>query len=180
MTYAELQHFIGLLQQLVDRYPIVSALLVMMLLDIFSGFAVAIGTKTVSSTISWRGMCKKSITLTVVGAAAVLTPFANGLPLHKLVAICFIVSEFLSIAENAGLLGVPLPAILTDTLEKLRADAEAKRGIAKTTVVLIPPNMEARDAIDANTAATVANTAAQVSANFSHSGPQTPPANPAQ
>ena len=39
------------------------------------------------------------------------------------VCIAFTVSEVISIAENAGLMGVPLPAVLERALEALKAKA---------------------------------------------------------
>lgn len=107
-----------------EGQPTVSALLIMMLLDVFSGLCAAVVTKSVSSSISWRGMMKKVLTLLVLAMAMVLDPFANGLPISKLVSICFIVTEGISILENAAVAGVPLPPQLMDLLLKMRADSK--------------------------------------------------------
>ena len=42
------------------------------------------------------------------------------------VCIAFTVSEIISIAENAGLMGVPLPAVLERALEALKDKANPK------------------------------------------------------
>lgn len=56
----------------------------------------------------------------IVGIASVLDPFAQGIPVGKIVAIFYIITEALSVLENAAILGVPLPAMLVDTLLKVR------------------------------------------------------------
>lgn len=103
-----------------ERQPVVGALLLLMALDILVGIVVAFGTRTLSSSASWSGMSKKAIMLLIIGAAAVIEPYAQGLPLTRLVGLFYIVTESLSILENASLAGVPLPGVLTDTLAKLK------------------------------------------------------------
>ncbi len=107
--------------------PIVSGLLILMLIDVLTGCCLAVVQKKLSSTTSWRGMCKKVIVLLLVGVAAVLEPFANGIPLSKLVAVFYIVTEALSIMENAAMAGVPLPAPLIDALVKLKEQQREAR-----------------------------------------------------
>lgn len=108
------------LATLLEGQPVIGALLILMVLDVLVGIVVAIGTRTLSSSVSWSGMSKKAIMLLIVGAAAVIEPYAQGLPLAKLVALFYLVTEGLSILENAALAGVPLPGVLTETLAKLK------------------------------------------------------------
>ena len=110
-----------------DTQPIVTALLILMMLDILVGVCRAIITKTLSSTISWRGMSRKVIMLLMLGVAAVLEPIAGGLPLSKLVGMFYTVTEALSILENAAASGVPLPRALVESLAKLREDGNQKQ-----------------------------------------------------
>lgn len=108
-----------------ESKPLVNALLLLMLLDIFSGICVAVAQSNLSSTISWKGMMKKVMTLLVLGMAMVIEPFAGGLPvpLANCVALCFICTEGISILENAALMGIPLPAGLVAVVEKMREPA---------------------------------------------------------
>lgn len=101
--------------------PMIQLLLVLMALDILSGVTAAIVTKTVCSDISYRGVGKKTMVLLLVVMASVLSPLvADGaLPIGQAVALFYCINEAISIAENAGRAGVPLPKILTDALEKL-------------------------------------------------------------
>lgn len=103
-----------------DRQPILAMLLVLMLIDVLSGVCLSLAKKTLSSSVSWRGMSKKAIMLLMVGVGAVLEPFAQGIPLSKIVAIFYTFTEAVSITENAAEAGVPLPAALVDTLIKLK------------------------------------------------------------
>jgi len=102
-------------------YPIVGALVLMMLLDVLAGICAAVVTRSVSSTVSYRGMARKAIMLILVGVGAALEPYSSGLPLSRLVAMAFLVTEAISILENAARAGVPVPALLQDLLIKLKS-----------------------------------------------------------
>lgn len=102
------------------QFPFVGTLLLVMLIDVLTGLCAAIITKTVSSSVSWRGMGRKVIMLLEIGLGAVLEPFAGDIPLSKLVAGCFMVTEIISITENSARAGVPIPKAFRDVLEKLR------------------------------------------------------------
>lgn len=112
--------FVGTALSWLRGQPIISVLLVLMGLDVLAGIAVAFGTKTLSSPLSWRGMSRKALTLILVATAIILEPFAGDLPLGKMVALFYSATEALSIIENAAILGVPLPAPLLDALTKIR------------------------------------------------------------
>lgn len=105
-------------------WPTFPILLGAMLLDVLTGLAAAFGTKTLSSSVSWRGMMKKFATVMVVALAVLLEPIVPGqVPLGTLATVGFIVSEALSVLENAGRLGVLPPFLLRDALQKLQAGA---------------------------------------------------------
>jgi len=124
----DMPHFMKAVLLWLQGQPILTSLLLMMAIDMAAGIAVAIMRKKLSSTISWRGACKKVIMLLLVGVAALLEPFAGGLPLTKMVAAFFLYNESLSVLENAAEAGVPLPRALVDTLAKLRDDGHKDIG----------------------------------------------------
>ena len=69
----------------------------------------------------WKGLCRKCMTLFCVLIAVRLDLLIGTSYLRDAVCIAFIVNEAVSIIENAGLMGVPLPEILKraiDVLEK--------------------------------------------------------------
>lgn len=108
---------------LAAAWPSYAILLGAMVLDILTGIAAAIGTKTLSSNVSWKGMMKKLATLFVVALAVLLEPIVPGhFPLGTGAAMAFIVTEALSVLENAGRLGVLPPFLLREALQKLQQD----------------------------------------------------------
>ena len=78
------------------------------------------------SRTGWKGLCRKGMTLLFVLIATQLDLLAGTSYLREAVCIAFITNEALSIVENAGLMGVPLPEVLRkaiDVLQKKSADA---------------------------------------------------------
>jgi toxin secretion/phage lysis holin len=94
------------------------ALLLLVVIDIILGLLCAYGAKVLSSTISFIGMVKKAAMILLIMAAVIVTPFAGGTPVGALVAISFIVTEGLSIAETCKKLGIKVPKPLADALIK--------------------------------------------------------------
>jgi phage-related holin len=83
------------------------------------------------------GIVKKVLTLLVVALAVLIEPMLQEavqaalgvsvhIPIGETVTIFFIAIEGLNITENAGEAGVPIPGILRNALEKLRAQADAE------------------------------------------------------
>lgn len=72
------------------------------------------------SRAGWKGLCRKGMTLLFVLIAAQLDLLAGTSYLRDAVCIAFIANEALSIMENAGLMGVPLPKILKKALDILQ------------------------------------------------------------
>lgn len=99
-------------------------LLCLIAVDYLTGILVAINTKNLSSEIGFRGIFKKFGMLCIV-AVSQLVGNAAGLPdIRSFVVGFYIANEAISITENAGHLGVPLPKKLMDVLKQLKNDAE--------------------------------------------------------
>jgi phage-related holin len=62
----------------------------------------------------------------LVTFAVILEPYDNGVPISLITATGFILMELVSILENAAAIGVWIPPILLDMLEK-RHDQKAGR-----------------------------------------------------
>lgn len=103
-----------------------------MLIDYVTGIVVATvfkkSTKTKSgglkSEICFKGLIKKAMVLLFVVIANLLDRQIGTTYIRDAVCISFMVNELLSIIENAGLMGVPIPKpiqqavdILTDKVE---------------------------------------------------------------
>jgi toxin secretion/phage lysis holin len=96
-------------------------LLVLMVADYLTGILGAAKTKTVNSEIMYWGGIRKVTVLFVVGLAALVDDWVQpGAPVFRTAAIFFYVGrEGLSVVENLGTLGVPLPGKLREWLEQL-------------------------------------------------------------
>jgi len=106
---------------------LLTALLVFMVLDYVSGVIIAYKEKRLSSEIGFWGLVKKCMVLALVTVG-------HFMDLHVLggsssmfrsgVVGFFLANEGLSILENAGKLGVPLPDFLKKALEQLKNNSD--------------------------------------------------------
>ena len=96
-----------------------------MILDYVTGIIKAFKNKKLSSETGFYGILKK-ITILVVIMVAVQVDTALQLnDVMRYLAIGFyIANEGLSILENAGEIGIPLPDKLKESLESLRSDED--------------------------------------------------------
>ena len=108
-------------------------LLLLMVFDYGTGVLGAFKTKTVNSDIMFWGGIRKATVLFVIGLAALLDDWLQpGAPVFRTAAIYFYAArEGLSVVENLGVLGVPLPTTIKDKLEQLGGDADANIGSGK-------------------------------------------------
>ncbi len=103
-------------------------LCLVMALDFVTGLLVGFHGKSsktegggLSSAVSFSGLMKKTMVLILVGlAVAVDRILETPGTLRLAVSMFFISNEGLSIIENAGVLGLPLPKALKKALEALR------------------------------------------------------------
>ena len=94
-------------------------LLIFMSIDYLSGLIVAgvfhnspkTGTGTLESRAGWKGLCRKCMTLLFVLIAYRLDLELSTNYIRDAVIIGFMTNELISIVENAGLMGLPLPAV---------------------------------------------------------------------
>lgn len=107
-------------------------LLIFMGIDYFSGLVVAgvfhKSNKTESGALEskagWKGLCRKCMTLLFVLIAYRLD-LAIGLDyIRNAVIIGFMANELISIVENAGLMGLPLPDAINKAIDVLTEQKE--------------------------------------------------------
>ena len=77
-----------------------------------------------SSKACWVGLARKVITLLFVVIAYRLDLLIGTDYIRTGVIIAFCASELISICENAGLMGVPLPAVITKAIDILKSKSE--------------------------------------------------------
>ncbi|MFK7695915.1 holin family protein [Paenibacillus sp. HJGM_3] len=104
-------------------------LLYLMAADYVTGVLGAIRTKTVNSDVMFWGGIRKVTLLFVIGLATLLDEWVgNGVPVFRTAAVYFYAGrEGLSVAENLGTLGVPLPGLIRDYLQQLNKKGESKQ-----------------------------------------------------
>ncbi len=99
--------------------PLLQALIVLMAVDIATGFLAGFVTRQLNSDVSFRGMAKKTIVLLIVATATLVGNSSGVEVLDDAVIGFFLAHEGLSVIENAARAGVPVPKILRDALAKL-------------------------------------------------------------
>jgi len=75
-----------------------------------------------NSRVGWKGLCKKGVTLLFVLIAHRLDVYLGIDYIKTATIIGFILIEILSIVENAGLMGMPLPDVIVTGIEILKKD----------------------------------------------------------
>lgn len=122
---------------LIDANPLVAALFVFIFLDIASGLFAGGKDGKLSSTISFAGMMKKcQITIICAGCFmfqwVIFKISAQNWPLAGAATTFFIVTEFISILENAERSGLPTPKFLSSILASIRDKADSGMTINAT------------------------------------------------
>ena len=105
-----------------------NVLVVLMIIDYVTGFLGAIKGKQVDSDVMFWGGIRKGIILVVLAVAVLLDKMVgNSAPILRTMAIYFYVSrEGISVTENLGILGVPLPPGVARVLTQLQGKGNAK------------------------------------------------------
>lgn len=102
------------------------ALLVFVTLDYLTGIMCAVSDKKLSSSVGFRGICRKVVIFMLVGIAHVIdvNVIATGSVLRTAVIFFYLSNEGVSLLENAGHLGLPIPEKLKTVLEQLHDRSE--------------------------------------------------------
>ena len=80
------------------------------------------------SRAGWKGLLRKGMNLVIVSVACHLDMLLGTDFVRNATIIAFVINETLSIVENAGLMGVPLPGVIADSLEALKRKSGALDG----------------------------------------------------
>ena len=107
-------------------------LIIFMCVDYITGLICAGGFKTSSKSESGglesraggKGLCRKGVTLLIVLVAYRLDLLMGTSYIKDAVIIAFCVNELLSIIENAGLMGIPIPDSIKNAIEILNMRAK--------------------------------------------------------
>ena len=102
------------------------ALVLFAVADYITGVMCAVADKKLSSEVGFKGICRKVIIFMLVGVAHVIdvNVIATGSVLRTAVIFFYLSNEGVSLLENAGHLGLPIPEKLKAVLEQLHDRAE--------------------------------------------------------
>ncbi len=105
----------------------ITTLVIFMAIDYISGLVCAgvfhKSNKTTSGTLESRaglkGICRKAMMLVIVIIACRLDMITGTSYIKDMAVIALIANECISIVENAGLMGVPIPPAITKAIDVL-------------------------------------------------------------
>ena len=103
------------------------ALVVFMVADYLTGVMCAINDQKLSSSVGFRGICRKVLILLLVGIANILDVqvIGTGAVLRTAVIFFYLSNEGISLLENAAHLGLPVPEKLKLVLEQIHEKAHS-------------------------------------------------------
>ena len=109
-----------------------TTLIIFMVIDYATGIIVAgvfhrsgkSKSGALESRAGFKGLCRKGMILLILLVACRLDLMLGTGYIKDCVCIAFVVNETLSIIENAGLMGVPIPQVLIKAIDVLKAKEE--------------------------------------------------------
>ena len=119
VAFTALGGFLGWFLGGVDGF--LYALIAFVVIDYITGVLCAISDKNLSSAVGFKGICKKVLIMMLVGVAHIvdLHVVGTGQALRSAVICFYLSNEGVSVLENAGHLGLPIPEKLKDILAQL-------------------------------------------------------------
>ena len=107
-----------------------TTLVILMLIDYITGIIVAgvfhaspkSSGGALSSAVGFKGICRKFVILLIVVVACRVDLLLDTNIIRDATCIGFCANELVSITENAGLMGIPLPRKLVEAIEVLKGD----------------------------------------------------------
>ena len=104
------------------------ALIAFTVIDYISGVMCGIVDGKLSSSIGFKGICRKVVVFMLVGIASILDTriFQTGSVLRTAVIFFYLSNEGISLLENAAHLGLPIPTAVRKALNQLHDKSENK------------------------------------------------------
>lgn len=116
---------------------LMTILAAVMVLDYISGVLVAITGKSLKtegghldSKVGFKGLAKKAFIIMIVLLATLLDKAigAEAMVFQTATVCYYIANEGISVVENAGLMGLPVPPVIAKALEQMREKGEKDKG----------------------------------------------------
>ena len=105
---------------------LIIALAVFAVLDYITGLMCAVADKKLSSSVGFKGICRKVLIFALVGIGHILDTqvIGTGSVLRTAIIFFYLSNEGISLIENAAHLGLPVPEKLKAVLEQLHDHTE--------------------------------------------------------
>ena len=109
-----------------------TTLVILMFIDYVTGIIVAgvfhnspkCSGGALSSAVGFKGLCRKFVILLIVVVACRVDLLLDTNIIRDATCIGFCANELVSITENAGLMGIPLPRKLVEAIDILKGDSD--------------------------------------------------------
>lgn len=119
-----------------------TTLVIFMAIDYITGLIVAgvfknsekTDTGALESRAGFKGLCRKGVTLLIVLVACRLDLVIGTTFVKDATVIAFIANETISIIENAGLMGIPIPSVIVKSIDVLKSKAEEEKNENSTQI----------------------------------------------
>lgn len=98
------------------------ALIAFVVIDYLTGVMCAVVKKQLSSEVGYKGIFKKVLIFMLVGVGNIIDKqlIGSGNVLRTAVIFFYLSNEGISVIENAGVLGLPIPQKLKDVMAQLK------------------------------------------------------------
>lgn len=108
---------------------LIYALIAFVVLDYVTGVLLAIHEKKISSEIGFQGISKKVMIFILVAVGHVIDQYiiGTGSSLRTMLIMFYLSNEGISILENAGAMGIPLPQKLKDVIQQFSKNSPSKK-----------------------------------------------------
>ncbi len=100
-------------------------LVLFIILDYATGFMKGAVTKSLSSSIGWHGLMKKTGIFIAVIVAHQMDRVAGTQIVRTAVITFFLANEGISLTENLSIIGVPIPKLMVRTLKAWKDSTES-------------------------------------------------------
>lgn len=101
---------------------LIYALVAFVSLDYVTGVLLAIVNKKVSSEIGFKGICRKVLIFILVALGNIIDRYVlcTGSTLRTMLIMFYLSNEGISIIENTGKIGLPIPEKLKNAIQQLK------------------------------------------------------------
>lgn len=104
---------------------VMQVLVIFVVLDYLTGIIAAWYEKKLDSGVGYRGIPKKILVFAIVGLAYQIDKTLGQELFRSLATWFYLANEALSVIENCGRVGVPIPSFLRTALEQLKDKSDA-------------------------------------------------------